>query len=129
MTTKPTPAAPWVLNADGSVDVLVYQGRTWRAAITHRGLTNPAGYRARCGFTASYGGELIAGGDSDDGTITIAAVTPPAVGTLITVAIPDEDTQGFTMTKGKWDLVLEAPGGAEDPVCVGAFYVWREVTP
>lgn len=128
MAVKPTPAQPWIVNDDGSVDVLVYEGRTFRAAITHAGLTDPSGYQCRIGFAATPGGELLASGSTEDGAITLEAL-PADAGTLITVTVSDEEMESVEVAKGRWDLVLEAPGGAEDPVCVGAFYTWRRVTP
>ena len=129
----PTPKTPIVLNEDGSVSMLVYQGRTLRLNATYEGLTDSTDYKARFGLTDKYGNELLVGADSEDGTITFAdvhsAVAPnPVIATLISVLIPDEDMD-ITAKSGKVDLVLEDPDGQEDPIMVGDWILWREVTP
>ena len=130
MAVKPTPAQPWVVNADGSVDVLLWQGRNFRAAVTHSGLANPAGYKARCGFKAAYtdpDDDILVAASTDD---YIALTQLPAnAGTRIDIDIPDEVTEAVTAAKGRWDLVLEAPSGDEDTVLAGDFVTWFRVTP
>lgn len=129
----PTPKTPIVLNADGSVSMLVYQGRTLRLNATYEGLTSSTGYKARFGLTDKYGNALLASADSEDGTITFSDVhstTPPnpVIATLIAVKIPDE-SMTIDAKSGKVDLVLEDPDGNEDPIMVGDWILWREVTP
>ena len=124
----PTINAPWVVNPDGSVDVLVWQGRVWQARVTHLGLTDPAGWKARVAFGSAYGGTLLASGSTEDGRVTLSAL-PDAAGTLIAVDLPDEATEQVTARKGVWDLVLESPGGAETAVLAGAFVTRLRVSP
>lgn len=127
----PTPKRPIVLNDDGSISALVYRARTFRIRATHAGLTNPTGYKARFGMTDKYGNPPFVTASSDpgaDGTITFSAAVAPAVGTVIAVEIPDE-AMDFAFKAGKLDLVLEEPSGAEIPVLVGDWVVWKDVTP
>jgi len=135
----PTPADPIILNADGSISVLVYQGRTFRLEATNEGLTDYLGYKARFGITDKYGNALLASANSEPsgvgvGTITFApAVDPdtglPAVGTTLFITIPDEVTETITAKLGKLDLVLEEPSGAEVPMLVGDWVLYKKVTP
>lgn len=125
---NPTPKQPIVLNADGSVSVLVYANRTFRLQATHAGLTSSVGYKARFGMTDKYGNALLASADSEDGTITFAPAVAPKTGTVISVTIPDEE-MAITAKAGKLDMVLEEPGGAEIPIMVGDWTLYRDVTP
>ena len=124
--TTPTPAQPWVVQDTGYIDVLVWQGRTFRASITHTGLLDPTGYDARIGFRETFDGDLLAGGSVDDGSIVLSAL-PDSGGTLITVAVADETMEAVDVKKGYWDLVLESSGGQEDTVVAGMFYTRRMV--
>jgi len=125
----PTPKEPIILNEDGSVSVLVYQGRTFRLNATHEGLVDFTGYKARFGITDKYGNAVIASADTEDGSIVFSEAVLPAVGTVVAVTIPDEDMTLVGYKAGKLDLVLEEPGGAEIPMLVGDWVVWKEVTP
>jgi hypothetical protein len=136
----PTPANPIILNEDGTISALVYQGRTFRLEATHEGLTSYSGYKARFGITDKYGNALLASASSEPGggvgvgTITFApAVDPdtglPAIGTTLTVVIPDETTETIVAKIGKLDLVLEEPGGSEIPMVVGDWVLFKRVTP
>ena len=117
---SPTIAQPWVVNDDGSVDVLVWQGRSFLANVTHPGLVDPTGYKARVGFAATPGGTLLASGSTQDGAITLTAL-PGGAGTVISIAVPDEATDQVTVRKGLWDLLIESPAGIEYPVLAGKF--------
>lgn len=125
----PTPKHPVVVNDDGSVSVLVYQGRTFRLHATHEGLADPTGYKARFGITDKYGNALIASASTEDGSITFSPAVAPATGTLVAVTIPDEDMALVGYKSGKLDLVLEEPTGQEVPMLVGNWIIWKEVTP
>jgi hypothetical protein len=134
----PTPANPIILNEDGTISALVYQGRTFRLEATHEGLTSYTGYKARFGITDKYGNALLASANSEGGvgvgTITFApAVDPdtglPAIGTTLSVTISDEITETIVAKLGKLDLVLEEPGGAEVPMIVGDWVLFKRVTP
>ena len=134
---SPTPKTPIIVNADGTVSMLVYQGRTLRFAVTDSAMTDSSGYKARFGLTAAYGETLLASADSEDGTITFVPVMGPGadpgdpdvqVATNIIVEIPDEDMT-ITAKKGKMDMLLEEPGGDEIPVFVGDWLLYYEVTP
>ena len=120
MPATPTPANPWIVNPDGTVDVLVWQGRVWLAAITHPGLTDPTGYSARVAFAAKPGATPLAAGSTLDGGITLTAL-PDDAGTRIDIALPDERTDAVTVRRGVWDLLLEGPDGTEYPVLAGTF--------
>lgn len=123
----PTPNTPIVVNTDGSVSMLVFLGRTLRFSVTHAGLLNPAGYKARFGLSEAYGLAPLVTADSTAGTITFTQL-PASAGTRIDVEIPDEQMD-LAATKGKLDLVLEEPGGAELPVFVGTWISQKPVTP
>jgi len=125
----PTPKQPIVLNDDGSISVLIYQGRTFRLNATHEGLLDPTGYKARFGITDKYGNALIAEATTDDGSIVFSPAVLPAIGTVVAITIPDEDMTLVGYKAGKLDLVLEEPGGAEIPMLVGDWTIWKEVTP
>ena len=127
MTTRPSIAEPWVVNDDGSVDVLVWQGRTWLVDVTHPGLVDPTGYSARVGFAASPGDTPLVTGSTQDGSITLTAL-PDGAGTVIAITVPDEKTDLVTVRRGWWDLMLESPGGLEYPVLAGRFTTRAKVT-
>lgn len=123
-----SPATPVVAKPNGTTDLLVYAGRTFRLNVTHAGLSNPSGYKARFALKSTYADAdtaVLASADSEDGSISLTAVTG---GTLFAVVIPDEDME-LTVTGGKYDLVLESPGGEETTVLLGAFTVQPRVTP
>ena len=122
----PTPAQPIVLNEDGSISLLLYQGRTFRLNATHEGLADPTGFKARIGFTDKYGNATIVSGSTEDGRVTFVPAVLPATGTVIKVEIPDEATV-VNARSGKFDLILEEPSGAEIPVCVGDWVLYRGV--
>ena len=127
---SPTPNNPVVVNEDGSVSALIYRARTFRLNVTHEGLTDSTGYKARFGITDRYGNPLIAEASTDTGSITFSPAVLPETGTVISIEIPDEEMDfEETIKKGKLDLVLEEPGGDEIPVIVGDWIVWRDVTP
>lgn len=129
--TKPTIAAPWVVQDDGSVDLLVWEGRTFRANITHAGLSDPTGYTARMWFKTSYDDAdtaTLAEASTVDGTISLTTAVAPATGTVIAVTIPDEDTEWGAVKSGVYDLLLQSPGGQEDTVLSGKFTVRQRVT-
>lgn len=124
----PTPAQPVVAKANGTTDILIYQGRTFRLNVTHTGLADPTGYKARFALKAAYADAdtaVVASADSDDGDITLSAVTG---GTLIEVLIADELME-LEVSSGKHDLVLQSPGGEETTILLGAFVVQPRVTP
>lgn len=124
----PTPAQPVVAKTNGTTDLLVYQGRTFRLLVTHTGLADPTDYKARFALKAAYADAdtaVVAAADSDDGDITLTAVTD---GTLIEVLIADEDME-LEVTSGKHDLVLQSPSGEETTILLGAFVVQPRVTP
>lgn len=130
----PTPNNPLVVNADGSVTMLVFQGRTLELIAVHKGLMDATGYKARLGLTDKYGNALIAQADSTAGSITFSdAFDPDAplvqIGTRVTAVITDEVTELITAKAGKFDLVLEEPGGKEIPLVVGDWLLWKRVTP
>lgn len=125
-----TPKTPYVVNEDGSVDILVYQGRTLRFNVTHAGLLDPTGYQARFAMKTTYAqadGDAIVEASTTAGTIVLTQL-PASAGTLIAITVPDEDME-ITDTKGKYDVVLENPSGQEDPVVVGSWTLWKRVTP
>jgi hypothetical protein len=125
---NPTPKQPIVLNDDGSVSALVYRARTFRLNATHEGLLDPTGYKARFALTDKYGNPVLASASTDAGTITMTVATPPAIGTVIAIEIPDEEMD-IDAKAGKMDLVLEEPGGDEIPVFVGDWVIWKDVSP
>lgn len=126
----PTPSQPYVVNDDGTVSVLIYRGRTNRIAITHRGLADPTGYAARCAFKRKYADAepVLAASTTPavgEGQITLTAV---ADGTLITIVFTDEMTEDIVGSSGVWDVLLESPGGEEDPVVPSSpWMIWKEV--
>lgn len=135
----PTPAVPIVRNDDGSLSILVYQGRTLRLHFIHEGLTYPpTGYKARFGLTDKYGNALLADADSDAGSIVFVDASTetnpdtnlPYAGTVIAVTIPDEDME-ITKASGYFDCVLEEPGAGtpEVPLGVGDWRLYKRVTP
>ena len=124
---KPTVAQPWVVNSDGTVSVLVMQGRNFRARITHPSLAVPGGYKARIAFRATYDSPILAQGTTDDGSITLHPTGTG--GTFVVVNLQDEVTESIDVTKGRWDLVLQNPAGEEDALLVGDFVVQPPVTP
>jgi hypothetical protein len=131
---NPTPAVPIVVNDDGTVSMLVYQGRTLRLNATHEGLTDPTGYKARFALTDKYGNAVIASADSEDGDIVITPVldpTPPndPIATLFEITISDETMETVVAKGGKMDMVLEEPGGAEIPFFVGDWVLYKQVSP
>lgn len=127
---NPTPSQPIVLNDDGSISALIYRARTFRLNATHEGLTDYTGYRARFALTDRYGNPNLATANSEDGSIVFSAAVSPATGTVIAVTITDEDMDlDEAYTRGKMDLVLEEPGGAEIPVFVGDWIIWKDVSP
>ena len=126
MAATPTIATPWIVQDDGSVDVLVWQGRVWLANITHPGLTDPTGYSARVGFTAELGATPLATASSP-AAITLTQL-PAGAGALIAIAVPDEVTDLITARKGWWDLLLQSPAGVEYPVLAGRFVTRLKVT-
>lgn len=125
---SPTPKQPIVLNPDGSISALIYRARTFRLNVTHEGLTDYNGYKARFGITDKYGNPVLAGASTDDGSIVFAPAESPATGTVIFITITDENMD-IGAKAGKLDLVLEEPGGAEIPVLVGDWVIWKDVTP
>lgn len=125
----PTPRDPVVVNDNGSVSMLVYQGRTFRLNATHEGLEDSTGYKARFGLTDKYGNALLASASSENGSITFAPAVAPQTGTVVSVVIPDEEMSLVGYKAGKLDLVLEEPSGQEIPMLVGDWVIWREVTP
>jgi hypothetical protein len=135
---NPTPATPVVRNPDGSISVLVYRSRTFRMVMVYEDLAYPpTGYKCRLGLTDKYGNALLASADSEDGAVTFSDATvltnpatnlPYASGTAITAIIPDED-MGIEAKSGKIDVVLEDPAGHEDPIAVGDWLLWRDVSP
>jgi hypothetical protein len=129
---NPTPAEPIILNADGSISMLIYQGRTFRLNMTHEGLTYPpTGYKCRFAITTKYGETILASADSEDGDIVFSdatTLTPPEVGTVISVTISDETMDAIVAKGGKLDCVLEDPSGHEDAITVGDWILWRKVT-
>lgn len=128
---NPTPDEPIIRNADGSISMLVYQGRTLRLKLTHAGLTYPpTGYKCRAGWTDKYGNAVLFSADSDDGDIVFTdatLLTPPKVGTVITITIPDETMDPIVAKGGKMDVVLEDPSGHEDAITVGDWVLWKKV--
>lgn len=124
----PTPKVPYVVNDDGTISVLVYQGRTFQMTITHTGLVDPSGYKARAWFKVLYGDALpLMEANSEDGSITLTAL-PGGAGTTIVITIPDETTATLVDKKGVYDVLLEAPGGAEFPVIPASkWYLWPGV--
>jgi len=130
--TRPTPAQPVIVNDNGTVTVLMYQGRTNTLSITHHGLTDPAGYSARAAWRDSYGGTIVAACDSDDGTATLEQLLDPddaPIGTLITLTVSDEAMASVTASRGVWDVLVESPGGIETVVVPSSpWYLWKAVT-
>ena len=135
----PTPADPIVRNDNGSLSILVYQGRTLRMWFIHEGLAYPpTGFKARFGLTDKYGNALLASADSDDGSIVFTDATLeinpetnlPYAGTVIAVTVPDED-MALTKAAGFFDCVLEEPGAGtpEVPLGVGDWILWKQVSP
>jgi hypothetical protein len=127
----PTPKRPVVLNEDGSISALVYRARTFRLRATHAGLSSTTGYKARFAMTDKYGNPPFATASTEagaDGTITFTPAASPATGTVIAIEIPDE-AMDTAFKAGKMDLVLEEPGGAEIPVFVGDWVIWKDVSP
>lgn len=122
----PTPRTPLVENADGSLSVLVFKGRTFRLNATHAGLVDPAGYQARFSFSATYGGPILASATTADSTIVLEQLSGGA-GTIVRVTI-EECLDGLDVTKGKFDLVIESPSGEETPIVVGNFVTWGKVS-
>ncbi len=123
-----SPATPVVAKPNGTTDLLVYAGRTFRLNVTHTGLADPSGYKARFALKSAYSDAdtaVLAAADSDDGDITLTAVTG---GTLIEVVIPDESME-LAVSSGKYDLVLESSGGEETTILLGSFTVQARVTP
>jgi hypothetical protein len=45
------------------------------------------------------------------------------------VTVPDEDMNLVVKASGKFDCVLEEPGGAEIPLGVGDWLLWKQVSP
>jgi len=133
MATTPTPNNPLVVNSDGSVTLLVFQGRTLEFNAVHKGLMDATGYKARFGLTDKYGNALLASADSTSGSVTFSvandALSGAQIGTRVTAVIPDEVTEAITARSGKLDLVIEEPGGAEHPLVVGDWVLWKRVTP
>ena len=124
----PTPSEPIIKNDDGSVSMLVYLGRTFRLLATHEGLTDYAGYKARFGLTDKYGNAVLAEASTEDGSIVLSLAVAPVVGTVLSVTITDE-LMDIAAKGGKFDFVLEEPGGAEIPIMVGDWVAWKLVTP
>ena len=113
-----TPKEPVVLNDDGTVDILIYQGRTQRVSLTHAGLADCTGYKCRAEFAANFRTdpflELSTEAATENGSlITLNDLT---VGTRIDIFISDEDADEIVKGNGVWDVVLESPGGEESPV-------------
>lgn len=123
---RPTPKNPVVLNADGTVSLLVYQERTLSFRTVHRELDDPTGYKARFALTDVYGNPPLVMADSEAGTVSLALYE--LGGTVIDVTIPDEDMV-LSSKAGKFDLVLEDPDGHEKPLIVGNWVLWKAVTP
>ena len=134
MATKPTPETPYVQQDDGTGWWLVYAGRTNRLVVTHAGLTDPTGWDARLGLKTAFEAAgvddgLLLTATVDDGDITLAAL-PDDAGTVITVVLTDEATEALQdVSGGRFDLVIESPGGEETPVLVGKFTTYKRVTP
>ena len=134
MATRPTPETPYVQQDDGSGWWLVYAGRTNRLVVTHAGLTDPTGWDARLGLKTAFEAAgvddgLLLTATVDDGDITLAAL-PDSAGTQITVVLTDEATEALQdVSGGRFDLVIESPGGEEIPVLVGKFTTYKRVTP
>jgi hypothetical protein len=130
---NPTPKQPIVVNADGSVSMLVYLARTFDLSVVVKGLMSTTGYKSRFGFTDKYGNALLASATSEDGSITFSPALDPLdgvtqIGTRVRVIITDEDMD-FTAKGGKVDHILEQPDGAEQPIVVGDWVAWNWVTP
>jgi hypothetical protein len=129
---NPTPDNPVVRNADGSVSVLVFRARTFRFVMVYEDLAYPpTGYKARLALTDKYGNVPLASADSEDGDVTFSDamdLPDPVAGTVITAIIPDEDMV-IDAKSGKIDAVLEDPDGHEDPIVVGDWLLWKDVSP
>lgn len=130
-TTSPTPATPLVVNDDGTLSMLLFQGRTNRLAITHRGLLDPTGYAARACWRASYAGDALLEASTEDGSIVMEAVVDeddaPA-GTMLTITLTDESCDEVAASRGVWDVLVESPGGEETPVIPSSpWRLWKKV--
>lgn len=144
-TITPTVEEPIVKQDDGTISVLVYEGRTHRICFVDEDITYPpTGYNVDYGLTDKYGNELLAEAHTSDGSITaidastldVTDAHPEAwTGTAWMVEIPDEQmtlvlpSTGLIAKSGKLDAVLKEPGGGETPLAVGNFIVYRAVTP
>lgn len=128
-----TLANPVQVNSDGTVDILVKQGRTFSFAITVLNIVDPTGYKARFALKTSYAQSddealVIASSEpGETGTIDLTEL-PDSGGTLAVITIPDEDME-ITATKGKWDVVFESVGGEETTVAAGSWILFKRVTP
>ena len=125
---NPTPKQPIVLNADGSISVLIYRARTFRLNATHEGLLDYTGYQARFAITDKYGNPTLATASTTAGSITFSPAVSPATGTVISISIEDE-SMDIDAKSGKMDLVLQEPSGSEIPVFVGDWIIWKDVSP
>ena len=121
---------PVVVNDDGTVDILVAQGRTFKFSVTNLSLLNPLGYKARFALKSSYtqaDDDVVASADSEDGSIVISQI-PDNGGSLFAITITDEEME-VAVTKGKWDMVIESAGGEETTIAAGSWTLWKRVTP
>lgn len=106
-------------------NITIHRGGTWSRRMTlsvNDVDLDLSTYSARMKIRRTYGSAVILSLTESSG-ITLAAVSPNII-----VTITDEQTAAFDFVYAVYDLEIESPDGAVDPLLYGRITLRKEVT-